>query len=253
MDKSRTIIQKHSSAIIKGLVERIQSLSGMAHNLSKGQLRELFVNEVLNLFLSDQFGIGSGIIINQAGLQSNQVDILIFDKRVLPPFVSKTSLGVYPIESILGVIEVKTNLTKASILETEKKFQYLFNEICSTTNAFQKTQGLNPICAIIGFYGSGPKELSQSNGTLWLEENLAALISICNVGRYSWVNTKKDGWCVCNHDEFFEETKRFIAILLDNIRTLSTNPPYNFDRFHKDWLGIYIRDQPAIKEYFKNK
>jgi hypothetical protein len=64
MKTARTIIQRHSSAIISGLVDRIQSLSGMDHNLSKGQLRELFVSEVLNLFLSDQFGIGSGIIIS---------------------------------------------------------------------------------------------------------------------------------------------------------------------------------------------
>lgn len=169
----------------------------------------------------------------------------------MPPFVSKTSLGVYPIESILGVIEVKTNLTKASILETEKKFQYLLDEICNPKYAYQKTQALSPICSIIGFYGSGPKQLLKSDGNLWLYENLKSLIFVCLVGKYSWVNTKKNGWCVSNHDETYEETKRFIAVLLDNIRTISTKTSYYLDSFHKDWLGIYIRDQETIRDYFK--
>lgn len=130
MITERTIIQKYSTAIVRGMVEKIKSLSGLRHNLTKGELRELFVNEVLSSFMTDQFGIGSGIIINQAGLQSNQNDILIYDNRVLPPFIKKQNIGVFPIESVLGGIEVKTNLTKRSLIETESKFNYLRNKIC---------------------------------------------------------------------------------------------------------------------------
>lgn len=255
METIRTLIQKHSSAIISGLVDRIESLSSMNHNLSKGQLRELFVNEVLSCFLTDQFGIGSGIIINQAGLQSKQTDILIFDKRVLPPFVSKTSLGVYPIESILGVIEVKTNLTKENILRTERNFEYLRTVICDPKYSYkQKSIGLKPICAVIGFYGIGQSQLLKADGNIWLSENLMYLTSICLVRKYSWIRTTQGGWSVCLHSaETYEETKRFIALFLDNIRTISTRPPYNLDSSHKDWLGIYTRDQDGIKDYFRNQ
>ena len=60
----RTLIQMDSSSVIGGMLERIETISGMDHRLTKGELRELFVSGVLKKFLSSQFDVGSGIIIN---------------------------------------------------------------------------------------------------------------------------------------------------------------------------------------------
>ena len=249
MKTERTIIQNYSTSIISGLFGKIQSLSGLKHNLTKGELRELFVNEVLKSFLTDQFGIGSGIIINQAGLQSHQNDILIYDNRVLPPFIKQQNIGVFPIESILAVIEVKTKLTKGSLLETESKFKSLRDIICNPKYSYYGTQGFIPLCGIIGFYGNGSKEIKDSDGAKWLNENFKNLFAICLVGKFSWLRTR--GWSICEHDpQTFEETKRFIAAILDNVRTKSNRPPYKLDENHKDWLSIYLRDQEEIRKHF---
>jgi hypothetical protein len=250
MSTERTIIQRYSTAIVSGLVEKIHALSELRHNLTKGELRELFVNEVMSSFLTNQFGIGSGIIINQYGLQSHQNDILIYDNRVLPPFIKEQNIGVYPVESILGVIEVKTNLTRHSLLKTESKFKDLRERICNPKYSYYNTAGHIPICGIIGFYGNGSKEVKDSYGANWLNENFKNLFAICLVGRFSWLRTK--GWSICQHDpQTYEETKRFIAAILDNIRTKSNRPPYRLDENHKDWLSIYLRDQDGIKDHFK--
>ena len=73
----RTLIQIYSSSAIKALVEKIDDLYHLDHKLTTGELRELFISNIFNSFLTSQFSIGSGIIINQEGEQSKQTDIII--------------------------------------------------------------------------------------------------------------------------------------------------------------------------------
>ena len=56
----RTLIQKHSTAIVRALIERVSALSDLGHRLTKGELRELFVSNILASFLTNQFSVGSG-------------------------------------------------------------------------------------------------------------------------------------------------------------------------------------------------
>ena len=248
----RTIIQRYASSIISGLVQKIDSLSKLDHNLTKGELRELFVSDILNLFLSEQFGIGSGIIINQSGLQSKQTDIIIYDKRLIPPFILRQSLGVFPVESVLAVIEVKSNLTMNALLKTESDFTYLREIICNKHYSLYEDIDLAPTCALIGFYGNGPKSIKDQDGSQWLKSNIKHLMTICLVNKYSWLRSKN--WTICNHNpDTYEETKRFIAVLLDNIRTKASRAPYLLDGKHRDWFSIYLRDQGGLKPIFEQK
>ncbi|RPI84334.1 MAG: hypothetical protein EHM34_03785 [Nitrosopumilales archaeon] len=250
---SRTLIQKHSSAIIRGLSEKISALSDLNHKLSKGELRELFVSNILKSFLTEQFSIGTGVIINQAGYQSNQTDIIIYDNRILPPFIKEQHIGVYPAESVIATIEVKSRLTNVEILKAEKAAHKLKNEIYAQKYSIYKDFGLfKPLCAIIGFYGIGSKALVDSEkGKSWLNENIKNIFAICLTNRYSWLNVGKTGWGKRDSDKTTnEETKRFIAVLLDNIRTNSLRRIKQMEQEHKDWLSVYIRDQEAIKNYF---
>jgi hypothetical protein len=245
-----TLIQNYATSLVIGFVHKVESIDGMDHNLTKGELRELFVNDVLRKFLPNQFEVGSGIIVNQAGKQSTQNDILIYDPKILPPFIKEQSIGVYPIESILCVIEVKTNLTRKSLIDTEAKFKFLRDEIGNKKYSYYPDAlSLDPICGIIGFKGIGTRGLNKESGSDWLNNNYKHLMAICLVKKYSWIRTK--GWTLCKHDTItFEETKRFIAVIIDTIRTKSNRYPYKLDEKHKDWLSIYIRDQEKVKKHF---
>jgi len=252
----RTLIQKHSSAIIHSLSEKISALSDLNHKLTKGELRELFVSNILNSFLTDQFDIGSGIIINQAGCQSYQTDIIIYDNRILPPFIKEQHIGVYPAESVIATIEVKSILTNAELLKAEKAAQKLKNEIYAKEYSIYKDFELfKPLCTVIGFYGSGSKHLSdETKGKLWLNENIKNIFAICLTNKYSWLNVGTNGWGKGDSDKAtHEETKRFIAVLLDNIRTNSLKRIKQIEQEHKDWLSVYIRDQEAIQRHFDKK
>ena len=254
----RTLIQKYSSSIIRGLVERSLDLSKLDHRVTKGELRELFVSNTLKAFLTKQFDIGSGIIINQKGKQSNQTDIIIYDNRILPPFIKEQQIGVYPAESVIATIEIKSKLTKSELLKSEESAKKLLEIVYNPADSiYEDFKYFRPLCSTIGFYGSGARELSNKNkGKGWLEKQIKYLKLIGLINRYSWIKMTK-GWVYCAHDKYTnEETKRFIAVLLDNIRTHSEkrlrlitpndkdeNEKHDKDedKRHRDWLGCYIR------------
>jgi len=255
----RTLIQKDSSSVIGGMLERIDTISAMDHRLTKGELRELFVSGVLKKFLSSQFDIGSGIIINHKGDQSKQTDIVIYDTRILPPFIKEQSIGVYPAESVIATLEVKSNLRKKDLESAESAASHLHSVVYDSSGYLYKNYPLlkyKPLCGVIAFYGTGAKELStDETGKEWLKKNIEHLFLICIANKYSWakVGSPTSTWGIKKGDRrTHEETKRIITILLDNIRTLGEKrlAALSLGEVHYDWLSIYLRDQEAIRAHF---
>ena len=248
-EKPKDLIARYFSAIIEGLVKKVEASSPLEHKLTKGELRELFISNILSHLLTKQYDIGTGIIVNQHKEQSNQTDIIIYDNRILPPFIKEQHIGVYPAESVVGVIEVKSHLTKKEILSSEKSSKRLNETIYNPSSSlYGDYHSLRPLCATIGFYGTGVKELNDfEKGKSWLNENIKFNFAFCIVGKWSWMNLQKSGWAKSSTTANFEETKRFIAVFIDNLRTRSERRmQYIFGdekRAHKDWFSIYIRNQ----------
>jgi len=253
--KPKNLIKRYSTAIIEGLEKKIDASSPLQHKLTKGELRELFVTNILKHFLTSQFDVGTGIIINQKEEQSNQTDIVIYDNRILPPFIKEQNIGIYPAESVVGVIEVKSRLTRDTILKSEESSRILNEKIYNPSSSiYGDYHYLRPLCGIIGFYGTGTRELkSAGEGKKWLEENIKYNFALCLLGKYSWLNLSNTGWSMSSPKGKFEETKRFIAVFLDNLRTRSEVRLQHMSQFaHKDWIGIYIRDQKLFDESLSN-
>lgn len=195
----QTLIQKYSTVLIKGLIEKVISLKQLNHKVTKGQLREIFISDILKSFLTDQFSIGSGIIINQKGEQSNQNDIIIYDNRIMPPFLNKFNIGVYPAESVAATVEVKSNLTSTELLKAELSARNLVENVYGPSSSIYKEfSHFKPIRAVLGFYGDGVKDLKdKAKGKIWLRNNINYLGFICLMDKYSWINMKSNGWVGC--------------------------------------------------------
>ncbi len=239
---SETLIKKYSTSVIKDFIDRANDLKGLTRdlNLPIGELKELFVSRVLRSFLTAQFDIGSGIVVNSADKKSSQIDILIYDNRILPPFIKEQSIGVYPAESIIATIEIKTNLEEKGLANAENTAQKLCDEV------FDLEYGFKPLCAVFGFEGSIENLSAKEKGIDWLRENAQHLFNICIAGKYSWANVGGKGWWpeFYDRDKPYNETKRFIALLVDNIRTASQERFQAFinPQTHQDWLSAYIRN-----------
>lgn len=275
----RTLLQQYGTGIIEGMVAETNSLAPMEHQFLKGRFREIFISNVLNRFLTSQFGVGSGIVVSQRGWQSTETDILIYDKRLLPPFIQEGRLGVYPIESVIVTLEVKTSVQSVDVHSAEKVAK-TFRSASQTHSLYAIDADIEPqphcplpslplrpavippavkrspmipkplpVC-VIGLKNEFPALANEERGRAWLNRHASTLTGICVVGSYSWLRMQNNVWKYQPHNNFWEETKRFIAVLLDNLWTIGELNYSQVSSFHGDWIGIYLRDNPVIKRRF---
>ncbi len=83
---------------------------GVEHDGEKGGFREFFLANFLKPLLPHQFGVGSGVVVDFNSQQSKQTDVIIYDRRKLPPLMLAGDRGLFPIDSVLCTIEVKSCL-----------------------------------------------------------------------------------------------------------------------------------------------
>lgn len=110
--------------IFSSKVEQLWSLYeatvDIAHPGEKGSFREVFVRSLISSVIPFHYGVGSGVIVDKWGEQSPQIDLLIYDKRLLPPLMEEVGHGIYPIDSVLRIVEVKSTLQKSDLSQLER-------------------------------------------------------------------------------------------------------------------------------------
>jgi hypothetical protein len=85
------------------------------HTVVQGQIREILVRELFRPLLPPDIGVGTGQLIDRCNNLSPETDIILFDRRLAPPMMLNESLGLFPIESCLFVVEVKTTLSSGHL------------------------------------------------------------------------------------------------------------------------------------------
>ena len=270
----RTPIQKHATALVQGMIAQSQAIGDIDHPGSKGKLRELFVGNCLQPFLTTQFGLGTGHIINHIGEQSPECDIISYDNRIVPPFIKHKDIGLFPFESVIAVIEVKSILDSRELTNTSNNFtkiiKYIYDNnvniyggyyislIDPKGNIIKTIDMLKPFLSVISFKIKGLKVLkSKDKGVEWLEKKAEYINSLCVIDMFHWLHLyTKEGpeWRIRLADKVTnEETKRFIFTMLDNVRTIAENRYNILTKDHYDWLGIYLRDQVGIRKELENR
>lgn len=83
------------------------------HGTTIGDSSEADWVGMLAAFLPGRYGVAGGIVVDSTGGQSEQIDVLIYDKHYSPLFL-KTSAGtlIVPAESVYAVFEVKQEINK---------------------------------------------------------------------------------------------------------------------------------------------
>jgi hypothetical protein len=172
----------------------------------------------------------------------------------LPPFIEEQKIGVYPAECVLAVIEVRSWISKETIREYSKSASELFEEIYNPASSLYRDYSqMRPFYSLVGFFdrgifrNKGKEEILQ-----WMMNNAKPLFGVCLVNKFSWLNVVRTEGSLKMVDENNEETKAFVAVLLDNIRTASQRRYLSLSG-HTDWLGIYTRDQSGIRKIFEQR
>lgn len=142
-------IRKVFRGISKKFSTDFEISAQMNHNSNKGDYRENSLREFLEKGrLPKKYGVGNGEIVGHVSNVSKQSDLILFDQFESVPLLYDEKVQVYPIDSVYGIIEVKSKLSKAKLLEGLENIKSVKelspNDIISKRKLFAEQQFRRP-------------------------------------------------------------------------------------------------------------
>jgi hypothetical protein len=209
------------------------AVTGIGHSGLKGQLREIVIRDLFRPLLPANFGLGTGQIITSCNQQSQQQDVVIFDKSIVPPILLEETTGIFPIESVLFAIEIKTELTaeelKSSIQSANqlRSLYYLPGQDDSDELPIELEPSVQAIIpAILAFRSdlseSGKTELERFTD-LWhgAKGEPPPIQMICVVGRGCWTWRTSDAWRAWPRSYPLAEVVVFISVIMNSYKQVA--------------------------------
>lgn len=97
--------------------DRVRYLIGDSHWLSDGEHKEAVLKEVISRFLSNNYSIGRGFVINNKKERTNQIDIIIYNNES-PLLFKEGDFVIVPSNIVCAIIEVKSRVNSISELKS---------------------------------------------------------------------------------------------------------------------------------------
>jgi hypothetical protein len=91
------------------------------HAPSAGSNREDLVANLLKGYILPQAGVSSGLVMSAKGEFSNQSDVVLYDPLSNAALFQQSPIPIWLLESVFGVIEVKTQLTPTTLSDSIAK------------------------------------------------------------------------------------------------------------------------------------
>lgn len=168
------MLLKLFSSIEATMLARFREAGFIKHSGDRGENREHILREFLLSHLPKKYGVAKGEIITKDGQRSHSADIIIYD-AVNCPILYSEKTAIVPIESVYGIIEVKSLLSKAEFIgaarqiECFKKLAPRDLGVIETREYVTVHRSSRPFGIIVGLDFSGNSlESLKSN---WIELN----------------------------------------------------------------------------------
>ena len=259
-------------ALLKQLSSRLQEAIDVPidveHKLTKGEMREDWVRDAIRDLLPQKYQVASGIVVNSKGEQSLQQDFLNIKKKYGGPFLQRGNVGIFPVEIVVGCIEVKSNINSTSIREGFEKVESVRKLMPKTTRtrivdmgngcASPITSTSGPFGALIGLTSNMTIEtlLDNFNKNVSLKDkhNVLDLLLVPKTGLVCW-SGEDDGVhfelspesatniMAIKAGNEFQELGAFILILMERLASYIL-PPYS----PISYLNSSIKNIECIKE-----
>jgi hypothetical protein len=221
-------------ARIQAAIGAAKASTGISHRGMKGEIREILVKDLLRPLLPSDLGVGTGQIISALGETSSQQDIVLYDRRILPPLIFEERMGLFPIESVLFAIEIKSTLTAAELDKSNKAAEALLKFQLQSGRFDTADQPMahplrRPVYAVFAFDSdlvpSGKTELERYRELCGSDVTLTRVDGppvrlVCVVGRGCWTWMRQD-WGSWQSTYPLQEVVRFIAIVMNTYREVA--------------------------------
>ncbi|MFC0316941.1 DUF6602 domain-containing protein [Olivibacter oleidegradans] len=257
--------RKILDAQIKKALTDAKLASKMKHPYLTGRLREIVLHLLIEPLLNNNYAIGNGKIIDYKGNISGEIDLCIYSKNLHPPifFSRNDKMGIFPIESVLNTIEVKSELNKRAMLESFAKFQQIDNELIFTAAMHDENQDvvatyfIKPHYSIFAFNTKTERysadkvlKLYSTIDPSW--DTTPLISSICIAGK-GWLCNTDRGWLHISYDEINDINNEIIGF----ISTLVNDLPRIEGTRGAPHIGYYLTDplnvDKLINKIFVNK
>ncbi|HHV7345341.1 DUF6602 domain-containing protein [Enterobacter hormaechei] len=212
----------------------------LTHQGVKGSVLEILISQLFRPLLPSDIGVGTGQIIDSfSDNMSPQIDIIIYNKSILPPVLADGSLGLFPIESVLYTIEVKTTLTPSGLAAANNSAKFIFNNfkyrqgIRDNSGLFVHHPILTPRAVVFALNSSmkGSKKTEvERYKEIYINEGY--LHAIC-VAEKEYSYAYGDHWITLRNTENYDEILSFIGGVTNSYREVSDTRGY-------PCLGHYI-------------
>lgn len=229
--------------------------AGIRHRGVEGQIREIAIRDCITPFLTQSYQCSSGKIIDSLQNISDQIDLIIYHKKIVPPILINHDLGLFPVECVRYAFEIKTKLTASEIKDANKKFTSVRNLISFPNKQADGSiqRGSLPTTVLFAF----DSDLSGSEIDRYLKhskESPPACIVLCVLGKGYWFyNGGTKHWYgeqVTTASQPYQEFCMFIGGLMNTLsREEASSRPFDPASY------IYAEDiilKPHLREDSNN-
>ena len=99
----------------------------MSHPGDKGDATELDWRKWFETYLPKRYSVTKGKIVDYLGNESDQIDIIIYDRQYSPLVFQYNEVTYVAAESVYAIFEVKQDLSKDNILYAANKTKSVAN------------------------------------------------------------------------------------------------------------------------------
>lgn len=186
---------------VASAISDAHAASDVAHPALTGQVREILVSRMLRPVLISEVNIGTGKIVNSQGKLSKQIDVILYASQILPPSLYDEKTGLFPIESCLYSIEVKSKLNATNLKEAIDKavsvhsLPVLQSEHWTGTTIVKSGTPL-PVNTLFAFSSDltngGKSEIERYRELDKNANTKPAFQAICVIGKGYWYHANKN-------------------------------------------------------------
>ena len=232
-------------AKVKSAIEEAKAAAVFSHQGVKGTILEILIGSLFKPLLPADIGVGTGQIIDAYNSpMSGQIDIVLYDKSILPPILIDERTGIFPIESVLYTIEVKTTLNASELLSAHlsaqklSKFGYLSG--LRDEHGTEKNHSIEKAKYVVFALGSDLSGTRLNEAERYKKlygDEPAHLRAICVAGKSYWYDNG-EYWVGCQHTDEYDEVLAFIGGVTNTYRKVSKSR-------HNPCLGNYVMPVPT--------
>ncbi|MEJ2795918.1 DUF6602 domain-containing protein [Iodobacter sp. LRB] len=236
-------------AKVAGAIADARAASNLTHSGVKGSVLEILISKLFRPLLPSDIGVGTGQIIEQhRGIMSTQMDIILYDKSIVPPISFDQSTGIFPIEAVLYTIEVKTtlNATELSIAHDSAKLLTEFRYLPGLKNVdgSERHHSIEKVRSVVfalnsDLSGNKLTEAERYEKIYKGKGEAAHIRAICVASREYWYDNG-EYWVAFDSVDDFDEILGFIGGVTNTYKSVAASR-------HNPLLGHYIVPEGSAK------